>query len=157
MISYVLLAAALLLIFFEFYLPGGIMAAGGTLVLIIALALLFLQGKSSIEILLFLAAMAIGLFVVIRAALWSIRRTKSEDTMFLETDQEGYHATSFDEKLIGRDAKALCDLHPGGYVLVERKKYSALSVAGFIEKGQTVEILSGEGETLKVKRKGPEQ
>ena len=151
MLAYIVLAAALLLIFLEFYLPGGIMATGGVLLILVSMGMIYTYSESGIEVFLFFVLAIVGVVAVIKAALWSIKRTGTSDTIFLESDQEGFRASSFDKDAFGKKGKAVCDLHPGGYILIDKKKYSAISMAGFIEKGKEIIVIGGEGETLHVK------
>lgn len=152
MSPYLLLLAGLLLIFLEFYLPGGVMGTAGALVIISSIVVVSLQSESLIEIFLFVLGSLVGTIAVVKFALWHIRRTRHTRSIFLESDQEGYRASSFDKKMIGRKGTAIADMRPGGYVLIEGKKYQALSLSGFIPKGSLVEVVTGQGESLHVKQ-----
>jgi membrane-bound serine protease (ClpP class) len=153
MTPYILLFAALLLIYLEFYLPGGIMAAAGVLFLLSGFVLLILENASMGQFLLFLFLTVAGTVFVIKFALWNIKRTSKTRYMYLDSDQQGYRASSGDHEMVGKSGTALCDLHPGGYVLVENRRFSAISVGGYVEKDEEVIVIGGEGETLQVKSK----
>ncbi len=42
-------------------------------------------------------------------------------------------------------------MKPGGQVVIEEKKHSAISLSGYITKGNKVKVVGGEGESLTVK------
>lgn len=148
-----ILIIGLVLIFLEFYLPGAVMGTIGTLMVISAIIFTTLETHSFIYVILFILASIAGVIITIKTALWHIQRTKKNHSIFLDTDQEGYRASSYDETLIGRTGKALVDMRPGGRILIEDEKYQALSISGFIPKGSTVIVVSGQGESLNVKLK----
>ena len=145
-----LLILGLLLVLLEFYLPGAIMGIAGGILIITSIVLYWLQSPSALAMFLFIAASVVGVIAVVRFALWQIRRSKS--TLYLNDDQHGYKASSFDISSIGKKGVALSDLKPGGYILVEGKKQQALSVSGYITKGSEVEVITGSEESLIVKQ-----
>ncbi|GAB4231371.1 MAG: hypothetical protein Tsb0021_09820 [Chlamydiales bacterium] len=151
MIAILLLLSGLILIFLEFYLPGGIMGVAGAIMIASAVIIVALQWQSWFAIILFLIATAVGLYVVIKVALWHIKRTGAKGSIYLNTDQSGYRASSFDTSLIGKQGEALSDMRPGGRINIEGKKYQALSISGYIPKGSRLTVTGGEGESLFVK------
>lgn len=64
---------------------------------------------------------------------------------------EGYVAYQFSESLLGRRGTAETVLRPSGKVLIDGKVYDAYTRGDFIDKGQTIEVISEEGPSLKVK------
>lgn len=130
------------------------MATGGVILILFGIGILASQEASGIAMVLYLLATVVGLAVVIKLALWSIRKTGASKSIYLESDQTGYRASSWDKEMVGKKGPASTDLRPGGYIRIEGKKYSAISVAGYIEKGVEVEVIGGEGETLQVRKLG---
>lgn len=114
MSPYLLLFAGLLLLYLEFYLPGGVMGTAGALIIIFSIALVFIQSESALEILIFVLVSIVATIAVIRFALWHIRRTHTSKSIFLESDQEGYRASSFEKSMIGKKGTSLADMRPGG-------------------------------------------
>lgn len=149
---YILLAVGLFLLLMEFYLPGAVLGTIGAVLLVLSVFFFSSQSGSPIEILLFIVLMIVGIVGVVKFALWQIRGTKKENTIYLDSDQEGFFASSFDSSLIGKSGIALTDLKPGGYILIEKKKYPAISVSGYLVKDSEVTVLSGQGDSLMVKR-----
>lgn len=60
------------------------------------------------------------------------------------------------EALAGREGRTLTVLRPVGLVLIEDKKYSAVSGGEFIEKDRRVKVLKVEGSRIVVRQTGGE-
>lgn len=65
--------------------------------------------------------------------------------------EAGYVSYQYKESLIGKKGTAQTVLRPSGKVMIEGKMYDAYTRGDFIERGQTVEVISEEGPSLKVK------
>ncbi|MBS0653976.1 MAG: NfeD family protein [Verrucomicrobia bacterium] len=140
----------LALIYTEFFLPGGILAVIGSISLLASIILCFMHASTlwgSLYIL-FLILAVIG---ICKLALWKMRRSKIKDRFYLEKDQEGFLAASFDQTLIGKTGTVFTELKPAGHILIEGTQYQALSEAGFLSKGETVEVVGGQGSHLIVR------
>lgn len=152
MIAYLFLLLGLFLISTEFFLPGGVMATVGVLVVFFSFIIAIAKSGDLIDILIFFAVMVLGLVITIRGSLWWVRRTKKDNSIFLGSDQEGFRASIYPVEALGKTVKTHTDLRPGGYVLWNGSKIQALSLSGYIPKGDDVIVVSGEGETLFVKK-----
>jgi membrane-bound ClpP family serine protease len=152
MIAVVFLLLGLLMILLEFYIPGAIFGIiGGTFVLCAVILFAYLS-HSLLAALLFFLASLIAVLGVIRFALWRIPRTQPERSIYSNSAQDGYIASTFDKGAIGKKGRVVSDLKPGGYIVVEGKTHQALSVSGYIPKGEMVDIIGGEGESLVVQQ-----
>lgn len=150
---YLLLFTGLFLIFLEFFLPGIIL---GTLGVICFLAswFFFLQGQPAWwEVVLFFGGSLALLYGVIKYALWRIPRARPGLSIYLKGEQTGYVASHYDKKAIGKTGVVLTDLKPGGYILIDGIQHQALSETGYLTKGEEIEVIGGEGESLIVKRR----
>jgi membrane-bound ClpP family serine protease len=152
--SIILLLAltGIILIFLEFFLPGAVLAVIGTLALLISLGLCFAH-YSVLWGLAYLVLLSVVLFLTCRFALWYLKKSQGKSHFYHGEDQEGYTASSFDQSLIGKEGIVSTELKPAGHILVEGKRYQALSESGFISKGITVLILGGKGSHLIVKER----
>lgn len=152
MIAYLLLLIGLLMIFLEFYLPGAILGIiGGGLVLSAVVVFAYLS-DSLIATVLFFFGSLIAVLGLIRFTLWRIPRGKPESSIYSGSAQNGYLASTFDKTAVGKKGKVVSDLKPGGYISVEGNVHQALSVSGYISKGEKVDIIGGEGESLVVQQ-----
>ncbi len=150
MIPFILLILGLLLILFEFYLPGAILGVIGGSIILVGI-ILFAQTHSLLAVLFFILGAVISVGLLIRFALWRIVKAKPENSIYLSGDQEGYQASSYDSSAIGKTGIVLSDLKPGGYVNIEGKQHQAISITGYIPKGESIIVISGQEESLIVK------
>ncbi len=76
------------------------------------------------------------------------RRVALTDT---QNRSEGYVSFQLNAPLIGKTGTAETVLRPSGKVMIDGKMYDAYTRGDYIQKGQTVEVISEEGSSLKVK------
>lgn len=150
----IILLVAFLLIFLEFYLPGGVMGAAGGLLFVVSLVSFAIRNETWEAFLIFTTSAFVLLVVLIKFALWHIRRSKSEKGgIYHDGDQEGYTASNYEADVIGGEGEVLSDLKPSGHILVEGKRYQAVSQMGYIKKGASIKVVRGEGSRFIVKLK----
>lgn len=153
MIPYLLILLGLLLILIEFYLPGIIMGVLGGISILAGIILFASQTTSLTAIILFVTGSAIAVVLLIRFALWRIVHAKEPYSIYSAHDQTGYQASTFDQSAIGKTGIVLADLKPGGFILVEGKQHPAISVSGYLAKGERIEVIAGQEQSLIVKLK----
>lgn len=150
---FLILLVGFLLVFLEFYLPGAILGIMGGILIVLSLILFIYQTDSPVEALLFFIGIVVALGFLVKFALWKIRRAKPSESIFSDASQVGYRASSLDESLYGKEAVALSDLKPGGYIRCHGSQYPAISQSGYLVRGTEVKIIGGEGESYLVKKK----
>lgn len=150
---FILLIVGFLMIFIEFYLPGAIMGIGGGILILISLIWFAYETDSPLFVLLYILAVGVGLGFLIKYALWKIRNTRSEYSIYSSSAQSGYQASEYDHSAVGKIGIVLSDLKPGGYILIDGVQHQALSQAGYLVKGTEVIVVSGQEESLIVKPK----
>lgn len=148
---FLLVLLGLILIVAEFYLPGGIMAVLGAIAILSGIILFAGETSSLLFLILFIAGTAIGIGLAIRFALWKIIHAKPDYSIYSNQDQEGYVASTFDETAIGKIGVVLSDLKPGGFILIDDRQHSAISISGYISKGKEVIVIDGQEQSLMVK------
>lgn len=152
LLAIVLGLIGLLLVYFEFFVPGGILGALGALFLITGLVVNFWKQISPTWSLVYAALLIAFLVLTIRLAIWKIKKTDRVNHFYLAKDQEGYRASSYDKELIGEIGVALSPLKPSGHILIRDRPYQAVSESGYVQKGSKIEIISGEGSRLVVRK-----
>jgi membrane-bound ClpP family serine protease len=152
-LAIILLVIGLFFIFIEFYLPGGIMAILGIITLLASIVVFAQQADSIAAVALFIWLLSIFVVLVIKYTLQLIQKSRGNYSIYLHKDQEGYKASKFDASAIGKVGIVCSDLKPAGYIMIEGKKYQAISITGYIPQGQEVVVLRGEEESLVVKIK----
>jgi membrane-bound ClpP family serine protease len=153
MTSILLLFIGLLLIFLEFYLPGGLMAVLGGGFILGSILVFASHSNSILAISLFILGVIAAIALLIQATLKKIVKTKPEYSIYLNKDQEGYQASEFDKSAIGKSGVVLTDLKPGGYIVIDGQQHQAISIEGYIPRGESVIVISGQEESLMVKLK----
>lgn len=68
-----------------------------------------------------------------------------------QASSKGYIANPLEQPLKGKTGIAQTVLRPSGKVIIEGKMYDAYTRGDYIEKGQSIEVISDEGASLKVK------
>lgn len=152
MISFLLLLVGLFLVLLEFYLPGVVMGLMGGGFILASVLLFISEDHGWIATLLFIAGIGAALILLVRFALWRIVQAKPGRSIYLSQDQEGYRASSYDEQAIGKVGKVLSDLKPGGYILIGEKPLQAISLDGYLKKGEKVIVVSGQEDSLMVRK-----
>ncbi|HIA85775.1 MAG TPA: nodulation protein NfeD [Candidatus Marinimicrobia bacterium] len=98
-----------------------------------------------------LAGGLVGIFlmgrVLIRSRFW-----QKITLPFTERSSEGYSTSIGLEELVGSHGEAITDLRPAGQVSIAARRISAVSEGDFINKGDSVEVLSVEGYRVMVRK-----
>lgn len=152
MSPFILLAIGLLLIFIEFYLPGAIMGVTGAILVLISIFLFASTFNSPILTLLYIISTTVCIGLLIKFTLRRIIKTKPEYSIYSNKDQKDYYASSYDKAAIGKKGIVLADLKPGGYITIDGKQHQAISLTGYLTKGTEVIVVSGDGESLLVRK-----
>lgn len=142
----------LLMVFFELYLPGAILGTIGGFLLLGSIALFADEYGPLWTTLYFLLVLA-SVALIIKYALWSIKKNRSQDTFYSDDSQSGFYASSFDHSAIGKEGIVLSDLKPGGYILIDGKQQAAISESGYIVQGELVKVIGGDGDSLIVTKR----
>ena len=71
--------------------------------------------------------------------------------MDTQNKTDGYVSFHYSESLVGRKGTAETVLRPSGKIMIDGKLYDASTRGDYIQRGQTVEVISEEGSSLKVK------
>jgi len=141
----------LLCLYVEFFVPGGVLAIIGAVILICSSIAFSLKADSwalgFIYVLSFLlAAVAICFF-----AMKNIKKSGKKNTFFLSRNQEGFTTDKIDAKLKGKTGRVSTELKPSGHVKIGGKTYQATSRGPFISKGARVEVIEVKGSHVIVK------
>lgn len=151
MIACGLVCLGLLCVYIEFFLPGGLMAVGGMILLLLAFVTFLGQDLSWIYQVGFLISELLLTALVCRLALWHIQKNKKKNLFYLDQNQEGYTACAYDTTLIGKEGVTATDLKPSGHIKVDKKRVQAISEAGYLSPNTPIYVVRGQGAHLIVK------
>lgn len=143
-ISILLSLMGLMAIFLEFFLPGGLFALIGGILIIAGVSLFSISEAAISYKFFYFAANMLATFAMCKAALRMIRNRK-KSPFFLKDDQEGFTASVIDENFFGLVAEAATDLKPSGHIEIEGQRFQALSEGSYIPKGKQIKIIRGQG------------
>lgn len=140
--------SGLFLVFLEFFLPGAVMAIGGILLLLSSVLAFQMEGASGFELIGFIFGLSILVFLTIRLAVFVLQSIKNKGTIILQSDQEGFQASSVPVEVINSIGLADTDLGPSGYIIVNKQRFCAVSQDGYLDKGTCVKVLGISGSSL---------
>ena len=152
MIPILLAVVWLFLVLAEFYLPGAIMGIMGGCLLVASVVLFAMESEQAWMTVVFATSILVALVFVIRYAILWISHAKSNSSIYLRGDQEGFVASTFDHTLIGKRGVVSADLKPGGFIQIGEEIYPAISVEGYLQKETPIAVIGGEGQSLIVKK-----
>lgn len=147
-----LLLLGLISIAIEFFTPGGLFAVIGVTMIIAASVSAAVGTESMLTGFLFFAVSGGLVFLVVLGMMKWLKQGRFRHSLYSSENQEGFVASAWDESLVGKRGSVATELKPGGHVRIEGKQYPAISQSGFMDRGEAVEVIDGEGDTLFVKR-----
>ena len=150
-IAFILLMVGLFAILLEFFVPGGIVGVIGGILLLLSIISFANSSESVLLTLIYIIFLSVASFYIIKYLLFRLKHGRFKGSIYLDTDQKGFIASNWDKSLIGKKGIVLTDLKPGGHILIDGKKYSAISQSGYLVKGEKVNVCGGEGESLIVR------
>ena len=148
----VLLAAGIVLVCIEIYIPGfGVPGISGLIAIAIGIYLKAATVKEGL-MMIFIAAVIIGVMLVLSIILFKSSRIKSP--IKLETEISGKNQFTEEESgsaLVGEKGIALTDLRPAGKAEFGGEELTVLSKGSFIRKGSRLEIIEVNNNQIFVK------
>lgn len=143
----------LLCFYLEFFIPGGILAIIGG-VLVIGSSILFcLKADSYFLGFLYVIVLLLSSIFTCILALRHMRRSGSRNSFFLQSDQKGFTAEKIEEELVGKTGIVSTELKPAGHVRIDGKIYQATSEGPFLPKGSPIEVIELKGSRVIVQSK----
>lgn len=147
-----LILIAFVLFFLEIFMPGGVLAIIGGLLLLAASWITFDEyGVIPAAVMLFATAVlgVVMFFVEVRI----LTRSPLGKQFRLETQITASVNPKQDEALVGMSGVTLTTLVPSGKVQVQNKVYQASALEGYLEKGTPVTVVRSETFKLIVAKK----
>lgn len=147
-----LIITAFVLFFFEIFLPGGVLAIAGGL-LLLAASVLTAQEFGVIWGVLVLCLGVVGALVLFFLEIRFISNSRFGKQLALQNTIASKLNPKEDENLVGKEGVTLTILAPTGKVEIDGKRYTASALAGFLEKGIPVRVMRSETFKLIVDKK----
>lgn len=137
LVSITLVVLGLIFVFFEFFLPGGLSAILGGILIIMGIIIFSILPLNLLSKLLFSVGACALVAGVCGLAFYIIRR-KSNESIFLSKCQEGFTAASIEPLPVESKGKAISDLKPSGFVNINGKRFQAVSEGLYLKKGTPI-------------------
>ncbi|MBE7558798.1 hypothetical protein HS125_07565 [bacterium] len=140
-----------ILIIIDVFLPGGILATCGGIILAIGVGITYYQHGAAAGTTALISSLLSATLVVI-VGYQVIARTRLARRAFLDPERIGNrpNAPSPVAALVGRTGVTLTDLRPAGRVQVDGEPYDALATGQFIPAGRKVVVTGTEMNSLVV-------
>ena len=136
--------AGIFAIVVEFYVPGGIMFILGCILIGLSTYVFTFGNVDSLTIGLFVLAQQMALCVAVYFTIKRVYRTREKGGMTHHKDMTGYVGASTDPALINKEGVATYDMKPSGHVTIDGVEYQAVSIAGYVKKGEKIKVISTE-------------
>jgi len=142
----------------EAFMPGfGIFGIGGLAAVIVSIVLAAASTTLGIYMLL------ISFFIAGIAGYGAFKYFQRKGTLkrFILSDsatrEAGYSSSKDYSHLLGKAGKASTPMRPSGMVEIEGKRYDAVSEGGYVDAGETIEVLQVEGYRIVVRNLNKEK
>lgn len=150
MLSIFLSLLGLLLVFIEFFLPGGLIALIGGLLLVAGMCMFSLLDVALLYKIFYFIGTAGGAALACQCALWIIKN-RSKDALYLSNEQKALPQSFIEENLVGVVGIVSSDLKPSGHITIEGKRFQAVSEGEYIKKGASITIIEARSNYFIVK------
>ncbi|MDX9703771.1 MAG: NfeD family protein [Candidatus Auribacterota bacterium] len=147
------LVAGLILLIAEIFVPGGILGFIGTILLMLSSIICFNVFGTRIGlyyVVALIAGGAFGIIILFKFAHYLPFRKR----LFLDTSEKGMNVEIEELKhLAGKSGFACSVLRPAGRVVIDGKRYDAVTEGTYIKQGEPVEVYRIDGNNLIVRQK----
>ena len=147
-----LIVTAFVLFFFEIFLPGGVLAVLGGILLLAASAMAYAELGLAWAITIFACGL-LGALVMFFLEIRFISKSRFGRQLSLQSTISAKLNPKEDDKLVGSEGVTLTILAPTGRVQIDGRTYTAFAEDGFLEKGVPVRVIRTETFKLIVVRK----
>lgn len=147
-----LVITAFVLFFFEIFVPGGVLAVLGGIMLLAASVVTYNEFGLAWAVTLLCLGL-IGAVIMFFLEIRFISHTRFGKQLSLKSTISTRLNPVADENLVGQDGTTLTILAPSGRVGINGKPYTASARSGFLEKGVPVRVIRAETFKLIVDRK----
>lgn len=148
-----LFVCGMVLLMVEIFLPGGILGIFGGIALIASVTwACFMYPEYSTFI---ITGSVIVAVMTLIAGLYIMSRTGTSRLLVLRTSQlaeEGWVSNVSEEAILNQTGEVFTSLRPAGSIIVDDKRYDAVSDGNFIDKGDRVRVIEVQGNRVVVEK-----
>ena len=135
-----------------FVIPGfGVTGIAGIIAIFASIFMSFGIANISQAVFVIFVSLIIDIIIIILMARFMTKSKVFKSKMFLETDTSGYHSSESYDDLLGLEGTAYTPFRPSGNILIDDKKYDAISEGEFIQKDAKLKVILVNGNKIVVK------
>ena len=136
-----------------FLIPGfGVTGVLGIIGIVAGIFMSFGIHNIAVAVFVLFISLIIDIILIILIARFMTKSKEFKNKITLDSDTSGYHSSISYDDLLGKEGIAETFFRPSGYIVIEGKKYDAVSEGEFIDKGSNLKVVLVEGNRIVVKK-----
>ena len=136
-----------------FLIPGfGVTGVLGIIGIVAGIFMSFGIHNIAVAVFVLFISLIIDIILIILIARFMTKSKELKNKITLDSDTSGYHSSISYDDLLGKEGIAETFFRPSGYIVIEGKKYDAVSEGEFIDKGSNLKVVLVEGNRIVVKK-----
>ena len=136
-----------------FLIPGfGITGILGIIGIFSSIFISFGIQNIAISVIVIFASLIIDIILIILIAKFVVKSKSMKRTVILTDDTSGYNTSVSYKDLLNKEGIADTYLRPSGFIIIDDKKYDAISDGEFIDKNSKLKVILVEGSKIVVKK-----
>lgn len=149
----IFLLGIVLLIVEIFLIPGfGVTGILGIIGILSGIFISFGVYNIAIAVLVIFVSLIIDIILIILMTRFIVKSKKFRSKITLDNDTSNYHSSISYNDLIDKEGVADTFFRPSGYIVIDGKKYDAISDGEFIEKNSIIKVILVEGNKIVVQK-----
>ena len=149
----IFLLGAVLICVEIFLIPGfGITGVLGIIAILASVFMSFGIHNIAIAVFVIFISLIIDIILIVLIARFMVKSKEFKNKITLSNDTAGYHSSVSYDHLLNREGIADTFFRPAGYIMIDNKRYDAVSEGEFIDKGSSLKVILVEGNRIVVKK-----
>ncbi len=149
----IFLLGAVLICVEIFLIPGfGITGVLGIIAILASVFMSFGIHNIAIAVFVIFISLIIDIILIVLIARFMVKSKEFKNKITLSSDTAGYHSSVSYDHLLNREGIADTFFRPAGYIMIDNKRYDAVSEGEFIDKGSSLKVILVEGNRIVVKK-----
>ncbi|MEI0603646.1 NfeD family protein [Brachyspira alvinipulli] len=149
----IFLLGAVLICVEIFLIPGfGITGVLGIIAILASVFMSFGIHNIAIAVFVIFISLIIDIILIVLIARFMVKSKEFKNKITLSSDTAGYHSSVSYDHLLNMEGIADTFFRPAGYIIIDNKRYDAVSEGEFIDKGSSLKVILVEGNRIVVKK-----
>ena len=136
-----------------FLIPGfGVTGILGIIGIVSSIFISFGINNIAAATLVIFISLIVDIVLIILIARFFVKSKDLKRNVILDSDTSGYNSSVSYNDLLNKEGIADTFFRPSGYIIIDDKKYDAISEGEFIDKGSKLKVILVEGNKIVVKK-----